>query len=116
MFYHIQIKNKRTNEYKMDLSENNLILDIIQPYENGDPLTINGETFYSDDMKITIVKTSSISTSIQPPQNQQQNWITGKTIHKSFSKNEIVKYIFNNNENVTDNFDIKNLALLYLEI
>lgn len=102
MFYHLQIENKSTDEYKMDLSENNLISDIIQPYEKGHPITINGETFHSNDMKIKISKTNESYSQIKPSLEHVDPFGLRSTY--PFSESEAKYHVFTNGENVTDDF------------
>ena len=45
MLYHIQIHHKHSvDEYKINLTEEELIERIVQPYETGVPIVINGTT------------------------------------------------------------------------
>jgi len=70
MFYHVRItqKSNRTyDEVKLDLSEKRLFSQFIEPYEQGDPIIINGKTILLNDLeRIKIAKTDEDSSKILP--------------------------------------------------
>ncbi|WP_276979334.1 nucleotide-binding protein [Flavobacterium filum] len=53
-YYHIRISqksNKSHDETKVDLNEETLVSRYINPYENGEPIIINGKTILSNDIE-----------------------------------------------------------------
>lgn len=66
MFYHIRVtpKSRRTrDEVEIGLSEEDLILRFVTPYEKGDPIVIQGATVPMNDLERI-----RISRSIEDPQ------------------------------------------------
>lgn len=61
MYYHIIIKPKSDRlygEYKTDLTIEQLISRYIEPYQQGNPITINGKTIQPDDIERITIKES----------------------------------------------------------
>lgn len=82
MFYHVRItqKSNRTHdEVKLDLSKERLFSQFIEPYENGNPIIINGKTIALEDLeRIRITETDKDSSKILPEvryERQQSNVI-----------------------------------------
>ena len=54
MYYHVTIKPKSDNwygEYKTDLTREQLVSRYVEPYEQGQPILINGKTVTPDDIE-----------------------------------------------------------------
>ncbi|HGF5285367.1 TPA: hypothetical protein ACF376_004622, partial [Vibrio parahaemolyticus] len=54
MYYHVTIKPKSDNwygEYKTDLTRDQLVSRYVEPYEQGQPILINGKTVTPDDIE-----------------------------------------------------------------
>ncbi|WP_229625282.1 TIR domain-containing protein [Vibrio parahaemolyticus] len=54
MYYHVTIKPKSDNwygEYKTDLTRDQLLSRYVEPYEQGQPILINGKTVTPDDIE-----------------------------------------------------------------
>jgi len=54
MFYHVIVKPKSDKfygEYKTDLTREQLIARFIEPYEQGNPVVINGKTVQPEDIE-----------------------------------------------------------------
>jgi len=54
MYFHVRItqkSNKRHDETKLDLSEEQLIERVIKPYESDEPIIINGKTISGNDIE-----------------------------------------------------------------
>lgn len=54
MYYHVIVKpksDKRYGEYKTDLTREQLLSRYVEPYEQGNPILINGKTVNPDDIE-----------------------------------------------------------------
>jgi hypothetical protein len=75
MYYHVRItqkSNKSNDEVKVDLSKERLVSQFISPYENGEPIIVNGKTVTPDDIeRITISETQEESKNIIPILKQE---------------------------------------------
>lgn len=62
MLYHVRLKPKSTKwpETKLDLSEDQLRLQVLEPYEQGRPIVLNGKTIPPDDIERVQVSCSDV--------------------------------------------------------
>jgi len=66
MFYHVRINQKsqkNSGEYKLDLSEERLQSQFLTPYENGEPIIINGKTILPNDIDRIRISESEVDSS-----------------------------------------------------